>query len=91
MNQPRIVESSRQLGKQEGMQGVPVMVARFERRRWSPERKTVHALKVGQRRAFHAKQYFNVYSSVSRLNDAYEGQRVWKMRHSPFPVVTRLK
>lgn len=55
------------------------LVARFNRKRWTPERVAIDAMKAADTLAFTEAQYFNVKSSVERLNDAYEGTRVWKL------------
>jgi hypothetical protein len=66
--------------------------ARFQTMRWSSTRKAIHALAIGQSIVFPREEYFNAATSVKRLNEAYEGQQVWKITGGkPRPTVTRLK
>jgi len=55
------------------------MTNRFIISRWSPTRKSIHDLKVGGNAHFEPDEYYNVKSSVERLNDAYGGEKVWQM------------
>jgi hypothetical protein len=61
---------------------MPTLTKRFQRARWSSTRKRIDAMEPGQRRYFPRTDYFNCKSSVMRLNDAYEGTRVWQMKVS---------
>ena len=66
------------------------MVGRFLKMNWCEERRTIHNLQPGESARFPVKGYGNLHNHVRRLNDAYEGSRVWKLeREGKTKVVTR--
>lgn len=68
------------------------MPDRFIECRWSTTRKSIAALGVGQAKDFPASEYFNVKSSVERMNDAYNGIKQWIISGGKNrPYVKRLK
>ena len=68
------------------------MIARFQKVRWCPARHSIHDLKPGQHIHFDSSHYYNVKSTVERLNDAYRGLRKWmKETHHGKITVKRLK
>jgi len=68
------------------------MSERFITTRWSPTRRSIHNLKPSQRRTFPESEYFNAQASVSRLNDAYCGEREWAITGGKqAPTVMRIK
>lgn len=68
------------------------MAGRFLMGRWSATRKAIYALGVGQETVFPAWEYFNAAASVQRLNDAFQGARVWTIEGGRNnPKVTRIK
>lgn len=53
------------------------LVKRFQMSRWSAVRKAIHNMPISMCSYFPPKHYFNVKASIERLNDAYEGTRLW--------------
>ena len=71
-----------------------LMVARFVPQRWNNLRRAIHSLRVGSRKVFKEldPRYSQCQTHVTRLNDAYDGQRIWKKRRKGMRVtVWRLK
>ena len=67
------------------------MVARFQRCRWSPTRKLIDAMKVGQVETFKPDESNLVYVSVSRMNEAYDGEKIFEYKCTKQqPRVTRI-
>lgn len=67
------------------------MVDRFKKTRWGEERNIIHRLKPGWCARFPVKEFPNLHNHVRRLNDAYDGARVWKLeRQGDVKVVTRI-
>lgn len=58
------------------------MVRRFQRSRWSLVRVQIDGMMPRVWRTFPVSDYYNVKSSVERLNDAYMGERTWGMSRS---------
>ena len=51
------------------------LTARFQRKRWSPTRKAMDAMKPGDTLKVPLSQYFNAHSSAIRLGDAYHDRK----------------
>ena len=67
------------------------MSDRFNRTRWSETRKKIDAMSPGEVLTFPCVEYFNCHSSVMRLNDAYDGERVYELSGGErAPVVKRV-
>lgn len=67
-------------------------VERFQRMNWGEERRTIHSLLPGQETYFPIKGYNNIHNHIRRLNDAYDGERVWSIeRREDVKVVKRIK
>lgn len=68
------------------------MTKRFQMGRWSATRRAIHALEPRCEQVFAAAEYFNAHASVQRLNDAYDGARIWSIDGGENnPKVTRSK
>lgn len=68
------------------------MVSRFQKMNWGEERRIIHSLLPGQEFQFPVKGHNNIHNHVRRLNDAYGGERAWKLeRRGDTKVVTRIK
>ena len=68
------------------------MVERFQKMNWGEERNAIHSLRVGQETYFPIKGHNNTHNHVRRLNDAYDGERVWRIEsRDGMKVVTRIK
>jgi len=67
------------------------MVKRFLLRAWSTERINIHKMKIGDVLEFAGdKDYLR--STVARLNDAYEGYKVWEIKlFKGTHYITRIK
>lgn len=69
-----------------------IMPSRFQRSRWSFVRIKIDKLTIGQTATFKAKDYSNAKNTVDRMNDAYGGEKVWKIGGGrKTPRVTRIK
>lgn len=55
------------------------MVKRFQFKRWSPLRRTIHDMARGQTLYLKDDEVWGARTHVNRLNDAYAGTRQWKL------------
>jgi len=55
-----------------------VMSDRFQRFRWSQTRISIDEMYIGHLKEFSLTEYNNARVSVSRLNDAYDGEKVFE-------------
>lgn len=72
----------------------PTMIGRFQRSRWSAARRSIHAMKRGQRITLPdpTVKYSSLATTVTGLNDAYDGRRIWrKVKRGNLCTVTRIK
>lgn len=65
------------------------MVSRFQKSRWSPTRQQMHDMQSGDQKTFPGAEYFNVHSTVMRLNDAYCGGKTWSYARRGGVLVVR--
>ena len=65
------------------------MVARFVPQRWNNLRRAIHNIPVGERQNFLEQdaRYSQCQTHVTRLNDAYDGERVWKKQRKGMRVI----
>ncbi len=60
--------------------------------RWHLLRRRIHDLEINQEISLPLKDYNLAHASVDRLNDAYRGERRWKLRRKGGALtVTRLE
>jgi len=57
--------------------------------RWGPIRRCIHDMGPRSTITFPRSHYHNCYSTVMRLNDAYVGECVWKLKN--YTEITRTK
>lgn len=68
-----------------------IMSDRFQKMNWGEERKAIHSLLQGQETYFPI-SHNNIHNHVRRLNDAYMGEREWKLStREGMKVVKRIK
>jgi len=68
------------------------MTDRFQRQRWGETRIAIDEMRAGQVKPFGQAEFSNVRSSVARLNDAYEGERLYEYKCDRYtPIVTRVR
>ena len=57
-----------------------IMVKRFQKWRWCDTRHKIHDMDIGSELIFPNSEYSNARFAVERLNDAYWGEREWKIK-----------
>lgn len=55
------------------------VIERFQKQRWSNTRHQIHRMTPGDKMEFPMSEYFNAKATVDRFNDAYCGNRKWRM------------